>query len=475
MKRLFCLLLLAALCAAAPASGETRALLIACSDFVTQPALGSAISGNLHLIGSALIGAEPPLEGISIEDGTIGSHESLRSAISDAFSGADENDLALLYICTHGILPSADDAKSYLLLSNGKQETAVSADDLYAMLGPVQGEKLLIIDACHSGAMIGRSAPETPSLPPPRDESIHVLTSADASESSWYYSSDQLSSGAMSYFASAFSAGIGLYGRPEADGNGDGSVTLAEMQQYLNTAVPSSSCQLLSSYADGLLLPSAQTAMLSRPLTGFTYGNSLLKTDEAIFEFFFTVSQETIVQYRLVDYDNGKWDWENAKTFLDIGDSRSGKLSPGRKHRALTLSDISAGDSGYLMLQVFSVSKNELLLCSERLIAVQPAASEAQLQIEAGPPLATGEIPVLITPGVPAELTVSVRDSEGRLIRRLCSSQLTRPSADGMTRLYWDGRDASGTRMSGGTFTITVDAAIGSVRQKAACSIHLSP
>ena len=42
-KLLVCLLLLAALCAAAPASGETRALLIACSDFVTQPALGSAI------------------------------------------------------------------------------------------------------------------------------------------------------------------------------------------------------------------------------------------------------------------------------------------------------------------------------------------------------------------------------------------------------------------------------------------------
>ena len=33
---------------AAPALGETRALLAACSDFVTQPDLGAAISGNLH-------------------------------------------------------------------------------------------------------------------------------------------------------------------------------------------------------------------------------------------------------------------------------------------------------------------------------------------------------------------------------------------------------------------------------------------
>ena len=35
---------------------DTRALLVACSDFVTQPDLGSAISGNVQMIASALLG-----------------------------------------------------------------------------------------------------------------------------------------------------------------------------------------------------------------------------------------------------------------------------------------------------------------------------------------------------------------------------------------------------------------------------------
>ena len=43
------------------ARADTRALLIACSDFVSQPDLGNAISGNLHMIGSALISADMPL------------------------------------------------------------------------------------------------------------------------------------------------------------------------------------------------------------------------------------------------------------------------------------------------------------------------------------------------------------------------------------------------------------------------------
>lgn len=95
---------------------------------------------------------------------------------------------------------------------------------------------------------------ETPFL---ADSSIHVLTSASGFESSWYYDSEGLTTGAVSYFASALSSGLGLYGKPEADMNNNGEVTLEELRRYLSAAVPSSSVQLLSAQANTLTLPVA--------------------------------------------------------------------------------------------------------------------------------------------------------------------------------------------------------------------------
>lgn len=107
------------------------------------------------------------------------------------------------------------------------------------LLSSIQGEKLLIVDACYSGALIGRGISAQSLLPGSRaqspvsmetpflaDSSIHVLTSASGFESSWYYDSEGLTTGAVSYFASALSSGLGLYGKPEADMNNNGEVTL---------------------------------------------------------------------------------------------------------------------------------------------------------------------------------------------------------------------------------------------------------
>ncbi|MGN0995646.1 MAG: hypothetical protein ACI4PG_01935, partial [Candidatus Ventricola sp.] len=139
MRRLLRLIALLLFLAPACAHAQTRALLVACSDFLTQPDLGSAISGNLHLIGSALVSADVSLGDLSIEDGTIGSVQALGDAIDDAFAGADENDLSILYLCTHGILSSADDEQVYLLLGNGSSESPLGAQQLHALIRNIQG------------------------------------------------------------------------------------------------------------------------------------------------------------------------------------------------------------------------------------------------------------------------------------------------------------------------------------------------
>lgn len=455
---------------------DTRALLIACSDFVTQPDLGSAISGNVQMIASALLGVSPRLSGLSIEDGTIGTADALGAAIGDSFSEADEDDLSILYLCTHGILSSSDDGLAYLLLSDGKTETTLSGGDLCNMLAPIQGDKLVILDACYSGALIGRGAHAHAAEPFLLDASIHVLTSAAGHESSWYYDSQHLSTGAISYFASALSSGLGLYGIPEADMNGDTQVSLRELHQYLNAAVPSSACQLMTAN-DTLPLPAVSKSMLSRPLTGFAYGETLLSADSPALDFSFTVTSETAVQYRLIDYDEGKWNWENAKTFMDSGDNDGGLLSPGRKNRTLSLSEVSLNDSGYLMLQVFSLSGDTLTLCSESLIAVQPAvfSESSDFVVSCSDTFSPGslELDIAVRSAIPAAITVSIHDAQGMLVRRLCQSHLTRPSADSTTHIYWDGRSQSGQIAPPGLYTVTAEAYIGGSRVKATADVSL--
>lgn len=467
----------------------TRALLVACSDFITQEDLGASTSGNLHMVGSALISADIGLGNLSIEDGTIGTAKALGAAVTDAFGEADEDDLSILYLCTHGVLSSADDEKVYLLLGDGQTESPLSSQSLYNLLCGIQGEKLLILDACYSGALIGRGHPETILLPGAHstdveffspfllDSSIHVLTSSSGSESSWYYDSEGLSSGAVSYFASALSSGLGLYGTAEADLNGDGAVSLEELHRHLSIAVPSSSSQLLSTSAATLRLPVAQNAMLSRPLTGFSYGASLLRSDDPVLDFSFTVNQdETSVQYRLVDFLDGNWDWQNARTFLDAGDDGSSLLAVGRKQRSLVLEDVLPDEGGYLMLQVFSVRENEIQLCSERLIAMQPDHAVPALSLRCDSELHINnsrELPIDIKIGVPAELTVSVYSTEGELIRRIASSQLTRPAVNDITRLYWDGRDMHGQPAASGMYTIAAETRFGTQRLKATAEVIL--
>ena len=107
---------------------------------------------------AALVGAGLNLGSLSIEDGTIGTVRRLQSAVDDTFGDADETDLSILYLCTHGVLSSSDDGQVYLMLGDGENEAPLGAAALQNILSGIQGEKLLIVDACYSGALIGRGA-----------------------------------------------------------------------------------------------------------------------------------------------------------------------------------------------------------------------------------------------------------------------------------------------------------------------------
>ena len=71
----------------------------------------------------------------------------------------------------------------------------------------------------------------------------------------------------------------------------------------------------------------------------------------------------------------------------------------------------------------------------------------------------------------PAEITVSVFNAEGELVRRLASSQMTRPTPENITRLYWDGRGDDGAYVPAGRYTLALETLMNGERQKATAEI----
>ena len=76
----------------------------------------------------------------------------MSNAISSAFSSADENDVSLFFYNGHG-------TENGSLL--GQDRETVSPAELRQMLDTVSGRKVVLIDSCYSGKVIGRSI-ETP-------------------------------------------------------------------------------------------------------------------------------------------------------------------------------------------------------------------------------------------------------------------------------------------------------------------------
>lgn len=74
------------------------------------------------------------------------------SAIRDAFAGAEENDISLFYYSGHGLNSNGDDNGSLC----GIDYSYIKPSELRRMLDAVKGTKVIIVDACRSGQLIGR-------------------------------------------------------------------------------------------------------------------------------------------------------------------------------------------------------------------------------------------------------------------------------------------------------------------------------
>jgi hypothetical protein len=460
-------------------------LYVACDHFLSQEDTWPSSGNNVKAVAQALSGGNMSFARQDTQN-KISSVDALTQAIRDNFGDADDNDVSYFYISTHGIyVAEKPNLDAGLLLSDGVTEETITARQMEEAFSVIKGIKVLIIDACNSGAFIGKGlsggATEAAFLGP----DYKVLTSAGGSEESWYWSSkdkDDIAVQGASYFSSALSDGLGYHGEYGADLNRDGQITLTECYKYLLENHSASTPQSYPQEDDFVLLsydrvsgsPSPQKNIIS----GITFYDTVLDIRQSSISFEFTAAHPVQMAYQMVYYQNSKWQFSGAKLYYDdqevggdFGDQR-GAISAGRKQRTLELAPQGEDTYGYVMIQLVTQEGNKTTVHGSRVLCVPPISGDPELKVMADAALdvTTGrELSILVNHKYPCLLSVSIVDESGKTVRRLAGYQPTRPQqlTPAGSFFYWNGKLEDGSPAAPGNYTVKVTAHIGDVPYEA--------
>ena len=488
-KRFFSLWLLLAMLASllfllpsaqAQAEQEQRALLIASDYFLTQNHTWPASANNARAVEAALSQSARPFALMRTLSGTLHSLEGLRTAVQEAFGAAGPEDVSYFYISTHGVYdPSRSNLEAYLLLSDGIEEARITARELESCFEGIQGTKVILIDACQSGAIIGKGVSGGTTQAAFLGPDFKVLTSAGGSEDSWYWATPDTAfdqAAGSSYFSGVLCQGISAASGFEADMSQDGQITLSEMYDYLMENHAASTPQVYPQGDDFVFFAYDRAAFLETGPTGLLAGiqfeDTLLDAQNPTVNFSFTVTRPVQLAYQLVYYRNNRWQFDTAQLIYDdqelggdYGD-RKGFVSPGRKVRSLALSSLEEDAYGYVMVQLVTFKMGEPTIHASRVLCVPPAQGDPLLEIKTGHDFAPGihrELPILVNHQYPCQLTVGVYTESGQLVARLAAYQSTRPQQllPLASAFYWNGKTTSGDMAAPGKYYIAVTASLG--------------
>ena len=443
---------------------KLRALLIGCDHFLTQEDTWPAAEHNIRLLSDTLINDQRRYALIRSYSSAIASVDAFEEAVLSTFRSARDQDISLLYISTHGVYSETGDAaESGLILSDGQEETLLTGAALERILAQLSGVKMVILDACNSGAVIGKGLSAGEDMTFLSGPAFKVLCSAGGSEASWYFHAGSSAEAAgASYFASVLSSGLGMQGDYAADQNNDGDITLWEAYAYLLDNYAASTTQAYPQNDGDFVFFSYDPAMprrVTKAVTDLSFDETLLTAGETEVSFSFTVQKQAELYYQIIYHRDGAWQFDQAQHFLD-GEQADGTVLPGRKTRVLSL-ETAADASGYAIVQLITLEEGVPVFQGARLLCVQPASGEVSVSVYACPsfcPDAWQELPILILHDVPCGLTVNILNEEGRTVRRLAYETPSRPqqlSPAGST-FYWDGRQTDGSPAPAGEYTVQV-------------------
>ncbi len=463
-----------------------RALLVGMDDFVSRPSTYPSSTNNVLAMQEALQASVVPFDTILIPDAPVTSVAQLTGLIRDTFGAADADDVSYLYVSTHGEYDAAGGGEPALLLSDGVTEERLTPEQLQAAFDGVAGTKVILLDACYSGAFIGKGMRTQPDRMCFLGNDFKVLTSSGAMEESWYWSASGAAQatgeandqqGAF-YFTQMLSQSLNPRYGSTADANRDGNVTLSELYRALLENHAASTPQVYPQEDDFVVFsydPSQRASLDSSalsPIGDITFSSSTLSREDNQLTLEFIVLRPVRVAYQIVYRQDGKWCFGDAQLLYDdveryaaFGDEE-GAVSPGRKVRTLSLNLQNGEASGYVIVQLVSIENGKLTVHAGRVIAVEPDVGDPGLGVETAAAYTAGgprELAVFVQHACPCELSVSVVNAQGETVRRLCHRQSTRPlkiEPEGSV-FYWNGCGRDGAPVAPGVYTVQVTGYMG--------------
>lgn len=458
-----------------------RALLVGCDNFLSQPDTSPSAYNNVVMMESALRSSAMDFENILSRPEGLSATGDLAALILDAFSGADDNDVSYFYLSTHGVWEEGmTAAQMTLLLSDGSRETAVSAYMLRTVFDQIPGEKVLIIDACHAGAMLGKGVSYLLDNVFTGKE-YTVICSSGGAEESWFWSGSingERLAGA-GYFSGALVRAISPEGHFAADDNRDGEITLTELKRCLLDTHGASTVRTYPEQSDKVIFTYNAEKYAGRRrealIEGVSFESDVLTAEDPTVYFSFNVVTRVQVAYQLVYQRGGRWDFDGATLIYDNnGDITPGAipgqtLTLGMKERAITIDRKNAGTSGYVLLQLLTIERGVPAVAVSKVLCVPPDSGDPMLSITAPSLFAPEdgeELTFNVAHDFPCELAVTIEDMEGRTVRRICARQGSRPEQldPRGSSFTWDGLTNSGEYAPEGLYIIRVKAYVSGER-----------
>ena len=329
-------------------NGVSRCLIIGYDRFVTMADTAPCSANNAEIMTALLADfTEKPEKTVRRVNGP-GTAEGLEALIRETFRGAGEADVSYLYISTHGVIWEENgENRMALVLSDGRTEEAMEPQRLRAVLDEIPGQKVLILDACHSGAVIDSF----------RSPEYQVLTSSGAEEDSYFWQADSAEETGTGYFTTALESVLRTSYPRQIDTDGDGSLTVPETVRRLGDIYGASRATGYPEDGDRRLFRFPEEREDRERILGLEFDPVQSEEDVLVLPFRFTVTEETRIEYRIVIKRDGEWDFEQGTTIPDrerTGTVR-GLLSPGDKERKIRISPSGLGDEGEALLQVISL------------------------------------------------------------------------------------------------------------------------
>ncbi len=466
------LLLFLALLFSFPALAENRVLLVGCDHFLSGLDTSPSAENNVMNMAYALSGGAMNPEELVTQRGGVPGPVALRNLIADTFSDAEDDDVSYFYISTHGLWEPGEPGSSMtLMLSDGRQEGGITARQLRDAFESIRGTKVLIVDACHAGAMIAKGI---------RDEFSHIfeggeykiICSSGGAEESWFWRGSTAEEGILTgggYFSGVLGAGLSVRTGYAADENHDGTITLAEIHHYLLQMHGASTAHVYPENDDfPVLVYDAESVHRQTDGVGnITFEEGLLSDRHREISFSFTVYQNVRVAYQIVHQVNDRWDFEHARIVYDEGEllggsgDTAGYLTPGFKERTITMSEELFDQPGYILFQMVVTQGSHVEIAASRAIGIAPGLILQEPSIESGDafsPESGEEMGFVISHTAPALISAVVQDLEGHTVCRLLSREATRPEQihpEGTT-VYWNGKNSRGEPVEAGMYRLYV-------------------